>query len=686
MRSSLIFALCGLFSFAEAASKVELNAQEINSTHESLNASSDVMAFVNESSIKAQQVHYDKNQTTLRLQGNVNILEYDQKNIISAQMNINTQDKNASYDDIFITTQEDFWLYSRRIDRQGEEYRFGKSIFSSCCIQSPDWIMGVERSLYDTNSSKMKLYHTKIYVGNTPIFYFPYLSFSTKQERSSGLLFPTMSYNSKEGFIYEQPIYIAPYANWDLELNPQIRTKRSQGGYATLRFKDTPNSYGSLRLGYFKDNAEFIETYDLRNDSHYGLQFQYDSSDFLHTLKPKGFKDGLYTNLTFLNDIDYLNLQKDQMVSLLGTNSYIRESRFNYFLYNDNYYMGLYGKYFIDTRKSDTDNDDTIQELPTLHLHKSTQSIYDNLLYSIDLKSYNYYRKSGVRAKKVDFFLPLSYSKSFLNDYLTFEVSQNLYASKAYFSNKADLALDSYRYSSLYTQVELSSELTHIYQNYTHTIRPFVQYINPTQSDESVTQYEELDDEAKELFSINQVDQSLLVGFTHYLYQKRGKLKFYHRLLYAYYTDQKQGDIRNEIGYYGSNFTIYNNFIYSQEHKQIKSSLSSIRFRGGDLSVGTTFYYNDNFINRQTKTLGLNFKYSFNEHLNILGGLTYDFEKDYKTQWRVGFKYDRDCWSISALFKEDLQPILTTTGADSQENRSFIFEFNIVPFGGIKSN
>jgi len=485
---------------------------------------------------------------------------------------------------------------------------------------------------------------------------------------------------------YPRRNHIAPYANWDLELNPQIRTKRSQGGYATLRFKDTPNSYGSLRLGYFKDNAEFIETYDLRNDSHYGLQFQYDSSDFLQTLKPKGFKDGLYTNLTFLNDIDYLNLQKDQMVSLLGTNSYIRESRFNYFLYNDNYYMGLYGKYFIDTRKSDTDNDDTIQELPTLHLHKSTQSIHENLLYSIDLKSYNYYRKSGVRAKKVDFFLPLSYSKSFLNDYLTFEVSQNLYASKAYFSNKADLALDSYRYSSLYTQVELSSELTHIYQNYTHTIRPFVQYINPTQSDESVTQYEELDDEAKELFSINQVDQSLLVGFTHYLYQKRGKLKFYHRLLYAYYTDQKQGDIRNEIGYYGSNFTIYNNFIYSQEHKQIKSSLSSIRFRGGDLSVGTTFYYNDNFINRQTKTLGLNFQYSFNEHLNILGGLTYDFEKDYKTQWRVGFKYDRDCWSISALFKEDLQPILTTTGADSQENRSFIFEFNIVPFGGIKSN
>jgi LPS-assembly protein len=682
------FIVASLFTFTllYSSSRIEINAQDINSSHQKLEASTDVVAFVNESMIKAIHATYDKNSTEMLLRGDVDVVEYEGKNIVADEIYINSTAKSSYYQTPFIVTQEDFWLYSDKIQRKENHYTFGKSILSSCNIKNPDWIMGVERSKYDANSSKMRLYHAKVYVGDVPILYFPYLSFSTKQERSSGLLFPLLSYNQNDGFIYEQPLYIAPFANWDLELNPQLRSKRSKGIYGTLRFKDTANSYGSLRLGYFEDQATYIQSNNLKNDTHYGLQFLYDSSDLLGSLKPKGFKDGLYTNITLLNDIDYLNLQKEQMISLLGANSYIRESRINYFLHNDHYYFGLYGKYFIDTRKSN--NNDTIQELPTLHLHKSTASLYSNLLYSLDLKSYNYYRKEGVRAKKVDFFLPLSYTKTFLNHYLTVEISQNIYASKVYFTSSDDDRLDDYKYLSTYTQVELSSELTQVYKDYIHTVRPFVQYLKPTKSDESSVEYENLVDEAKELFSIEEIESSVVLGLSHYLYQKSGRLRFYHRLLYYYYLDrqEKLGDIRNEIGYNGDTFTIYNNLIYSQERKKIKSSLTSVGFRQGDLYIGGSYYYSDNFLLTKTKSFGVNFRYRFNERLDILGGMSYDLEKNYKTQWQLGFKYDRDCWSLSVLVKEDIQPILTTAGADAQENMSFTFEFNIVPFGGVGSN
>ncbi|MEA2027920.1 MAG: hypothetical protein U9N49_02960, partial [Campylobacterota bacterium] len=464
----------------------------------------------------------------------------------------------------------------------------------------------------------------------------------------------------------------------------QIRTNRSKGIYGTFRFKDTSHSYGSLRIGYFEDKEEYIKENNLKNDTHYGLQFHYDSSKVLGL---EDFKDGLYANITLLNDIDYLNLQKDQIRSLLGTNSYIRESRLNYFLHNDSFYFGLYGKYFIDTRKSN--NDDTIQELPTLHLHKSTTPIYNNLLYSVDLKSYNYYRKEGIRAKKVDFFLPLSYSRSFVDDYINVELSQNIYASKVFFTNSDDDRLNNYKYYMTYFKAELSSELTRFYGNYIHTIRPFAYYMRPSKSQESVVKYDNLVDEAKELFSIDSIEPSVVLGVSHYLYNKSGKLKIYHRLLYNYYLDreEKLGDIRNEVGYYGDHFTLYNNLIYSQEYKKIKSSLTSIGFNKSDLYVGGTYYYNYDFSRSiQTKSLGLNFRYRINEALNILGGANYDLEKNYKTQWRFGLKYDRDCWSIAVLFKEDVQPILTTSGASYQENTSLTFQFNIVPFGGIGNN
>ncbi|MEE6566530.1 hypothetical protein VWM73_11025, partial [Campylobacter coli] len=38
--------------------------------------------------------------------------------------------------------------------------------------------------------------------------------------RQSGLLIPKIVLKNSEGLYYEQPIYIAPYENWDLELNP----------------------------------------------------------------------------------------------------------------------------------------------------------------------------------------------------------------------------------------------------------------------------------------------------------------------------------------------------------------------------------------------------------------------------------------------------------------------------------
>lgn len=670
-----------------SASRVEVNAKDINSSNQQFEASNDVVAFVNNAMVRAAHLTYDKNTTALRLSGNVNILEYDGKNIIANAIEMNEKAKTSRYQDAFILTQEDFWLYSDTIDRHDEQYTFGPSIFSSCAIKNPDWIIGGERSLYDANRSKMKIYHAKVYAKDLPIFYFPYLSFSTKKERSSGLLFPTFSYNENEGFIYEQPLFIAPYANWDIELNPQIRTKRSHGLYGTFRFRDTAHSYGSLRLGHFEDILGYSKDNNLKNNTHYGLQFHYDSSDFLTSLKPKGFKDGLYTNITLLNDIDYINLQKDQMISLLGTNSYIRESRINYFLHNDNYYFGLYGKYFIDTRKSDSDNDDTIQELPTFHLHKSTAQLYNDLIYNVDLKSYNYFRKDGTKAQKIDFFLPLSFTHSFLNDYLNLELSQNIYATKVYFANSGEAKLDDYKYTTTYTKVELSSELTRIYDNATHTIRPFVYYIHPTAQEESSVAYGDLAKENKELFWVDYSQKSFGVGFNHYLYAKNGKLKFYHRLFYTHYLEGevKKGDIRNEIGYYGDTFVLYNNLIYSQEDKKIKSSLSSLGLRNSDLYLGATYYYNNAFELQQTKSLGLNFQYSVNDRLSLQGGINYDLQNHYKTQWQFGLKYDRDCWSIALLFKQDTQPILTTTGADALENTSLTLEFNVVPFGTLGS-
>ena len=85
--------------------------------------------------------------------------------------------------------------------------------------------------LYDSDDEYMKIYNAKVYFKDIPVVYTPYMAFSTNNKRRSGLLFPLFGITSNEGFVYEQPAFWAISDNMDLEVNPQIRTRRGYGMY-----------------------------------------------------------------------------------------------------------------------------------------------------------------------------------------------------------------------------------------------------------------------------------------------------------------------------------------------------------------------------------------------------------------------------------------------------------------------
>lgn len=103
----------------------------------------------------------------------------------------------------------------------------------------------------------------------------------------------------------------------------------------------------------------------------------------------------------------------------------------------ENDYIGIYGKYYIDTSK--ISNDTTLQELPTLHYHRfANPLVFDNLLYSIDYNAKNYTRQEGVSAFQQEVSTPLTLHFSFLEDYLHVSVSENIYMTHVSYGNGAD--------------------------------------------------------------------------------------------------------------------------------------------------------------------------------------------------------------------------------------------------------
>ncbi|MDD2399239.1 MAG: LPS-assembly protein LptD, partial [Sulfurovum sp.] len=200
----------------------------MQSSKTTVEAKDEVIVYYDGSVIKASSAFYDKKTKKLVLDGQVEMIGYKGTKEQTDHLEIQTDTKEVHFQKLFFVTENDIWLFTDKANKKEGNYTLGQSLFSSCDMNDPVWKMVFSGSLYDSEAKYMHIYDAKVYLWDIPVFYTPYLGFSTHKERSSGLLFPLVGYSSEEGFIYEQPVFWAISPGMDLEINPQIRTNRSE--------------------------------------------------------------------------------------------------------------------------------------------------------------------------------------------------------------------------------------------------------------------------------------------------------------------------------------------------------------------------------------------------------------------------------------------------------------------------
>ena len=662
--------------------KIEITAKYIESTKTWVKARDNVIVYYADSVIKASSASYNKTTKLLVLDGNIEMIGYQGSKEHSNHMEIYTEKDEVTFDELFFVADNDVWIFSDDVYKKEGNYTLGRSVLSSCDVEDPLWKMVFARSHYDTNTSYMKIYDAKVYLWDIPMFYTPYMAFSTHSERSSGLLFPGFGYTSNEGFLYEQPIFWAISPSMDLEVNPQIRTARSLGLYSTFRFVDSAYSSGEVRVGYFKDKQSYADKHNLPNDSHYGFEFNYESSKVFNNFLPNGFTDGLYINTTFLNDIDYLNLQSNSL-SHFGLVP-LQESRLNYFAYNNDYYAGVNAKYFIDTREGINDNE-TMQILPAIQLHKYLNHfIWDNLTYSADIHVNNFDRKEGATLRQAELNIPLEFTTSFFDDFLNLTLGEELYYSKLFFGN-GDFIYDDLEYYSNIHRVKFFTDLTKKYDGFVHVLQPSLKYIKPGNEHQSPKDTSLLNDEQKVLFAVGLPEEAYSVSLSQYFYDEDMKLKFYQRFTQQYYPKRayELADMSNEMQYNWKGWRFYNNLTYSHEFNKIRESSSSVALTQTDYSVSVGHTYKqllpDVLTTVEANDVYLSFAYVYNKKIKLNGGLTYNVDESSSKQWRFGGSYNRDCWSVAASLRQDITPRPTGFTTDN----TFFVQFNFIPFGSL---
>ena len=682
--------------------KLQLVAKDVDTKNNIITATGDVVAYSPTYYLSSDKMIYDKDKEILELFDNVLIIK---DNKIQTQSNyafVDMKNDIINQDPVFLMDNtSNIWSNSKEANKDKDVITLENSILSSCDCIDPIWSIRSSSSDYDTEAMWMNTYNPRLYVKNVPVFYLPYFGFPTDTTRRTGLLLPTMGYSSSEGFLYSQPIFIAPADDYDIELIPQIRTQRGYGSYANFRYADSPDSMLNVKTGYFKEFDNYRSKEQLENSEHYGLDIDYERKNIF--AKNKEHQDGVFTSIRYLNDIEYITLKEED--DNLWTDKKV-ESKVNYFYNTPEYYGGVYGKYYVDA--SQKTNDNTLQELPQIQLHSYNKELFlENLIYSIDTKAQNFTRKEGLNAKIYDINVPISYTKNILDDYMYVGVENRTILTQYDYSNSLynNLRYEDGTLIQNRTSFIVGTDLIKPYSDYIHTLNLNASYdipenlrkdgdlYNITVKENQPLKYDELS-----VFPTLQEQKTIKLSLNQSIYDKENLKQFINHkmsqsILYNSVDEPKFQDLDNYVKINHDYGSLSGKVVYNMDDNKVVEGSFDNSLSYENLTFSAGYYYtkktNNEFNTRDDlESYRLSTSYKLAKDYSIKYYENYDLQEKTRNRQGIGLNIDDSCWNLDLLLEKEITPrsryVESTRSYDSHEQTIVYAVLMLKPIGGIR--
>ena len=682
--------------------KLQLVAKDVDTKNNIITAVGDVVAYSPTYYLSSDKMVYDKDREILELFDNVLIIKDNKIQTQSNYAYVDMKNDIINQDPVFLMdNSSNIWSNSKEANKDKDLITLENSILSSCDCIDPIWSIRSSSSDYDTEAMWMNTYNPRLYIKNVPVFYLPYFGFPTDTTRRTGLLLPTIGYSSSEGFLYSQPIFIAPADNYDIELIPQIRTQRGYGSYANFRYADSPDSMLNLKTGYFKEFNNYRREEKLENSEHYGLDIDYERKNIFSTKKEH--QDGVFTSVRYLNDIEYIILKEDD--GNLGTDKKV-ESKVNYFYNTPEYYGGVYGKYYIDASKKSNAN--TLQELPQVQFHSYNKELFlENLIYSIDTKAQNFTRKEGLNAKIYDITVPISYTKNILDDYMYLGVENRTILTQYDYSNSLynNLRYEDGTLIQNRTSFIVGTDLIKPYSDYIHTLNLNASYdipenlrkdgdlYNITVKENQPLKYDELS-----VFPTLQEQKTIKLSLNQSIYDKENLKQFINHkmsqsILYNSVDEPKFQDLDNYVKINHDYGSLSGKVVYNMDDNKVVEGSFDNSLSYEDLTFSAGYYYskktNNEFNTRDDlESYRLSTSYKLAKDYSIKYYENYDLQENTRNRQGIGLNIDDSCWNLDLLLEKEITPrsryVQSTRSYDSYEQTIVYAVLMLKPIGGIR--
>ncbi len=689
-----------------AKENLEVFATRLDSNTTHLHAQGDVVVLYKDHYLSAGEALYDREEQRLELFGHIVAMQGSNYFALGEYAEFDIDDMYRRFTPFYMSDKSTrVWMSTAQASADDQDFKLNAGMVSGCNPSAPLWKIYFSSSDYNAQTHWMNIYNARLHIYDVPIFYFPYFGYSLDTRRRSGLLTPGFGISNAEGLYYEQPFYIVLQDQWDLELRPQMRTFRGEGLYATLRFVESPVASGTFKTGYFQEKQEYAKQYDLANEKHYGFGLNYENRALLWDWFGwnLGGQSGLYSDVMWMTDVDYLNLTDNDETK--NTTSKQIDSKINLFYSDDSDYFGTYFKYFLDLSKQN--NDQTIQQLPTLHYHHFLDAFFDEAFYyNVDTTMVHFERLKGKTATQGDITLPLTLQSAFFDEYLDLKYEANFYGRYITFDGNEAVynPYIEYRdgmYGRLYQHFGMGTSLTRGFEAYAHVIGFDVNYVKAEEDykDGYYQDYETLcaggsawSTEVCDYYTLNDVKDATQIQMTQYLFN-RGEQMLYHKLAQRVSydsSDDRYGELENELELnFGFGLSYYSDLFYNHDLAKMTKSLNTIRFENEKLSLSLNHLYEDTVRSRdiiKNSYVTSSIAYQYSPKYRYFGKYSYDFEYAKKKNVELGFLYSKRCWDFGLKYVENNRPILTNNESSSVYDRYIYFSVALKPMGGTELN
>lgn len=692
----------------------EISADELERKGDEIIAKGNIVLTSGDYYIVAEDLKYNQKSKIALIKGEARIYQGDDLMLSAKGVKLDFGGDRFTLSSLYLQNNETgLWVSATQADLSNGVYHFKEGTISGCEIQNPVWHLDMSSASFDTQKNVMTLWNARAYLGKMPFLYIPYMSFSVKNERKSGILYPNLGYIDREGFYYDQPIYIAPKEFWDLTLSGQVRTLRGYGLTGEFRFATPRGNLFTLQSKYFYNNPEYTEKYLAKNQHIYGLHLFYGTGSGTGIFDSFSMiQDGLFLDFSYMNDLDYLRIDD---VSKKITDRF-DVSKLNYFIHSQNHYLGIYNKYFFNF--GTLDNRETLQLFPEVQYHKFLDFLFlENLMYSFDLQTSNVTRGRGYGYNQNTITLPLGIEFPLFENYFSIGLATDLVFTNVNFYSNQNMVVpgggEPSKNANFFTAnyvATLTSDIAKDYDSFLHSIQFEVKASGPyyrsnsrmfdigiykAYAEEVLTQattYNLWNPISIVDFDVNK--PTIQLQLSQYFYTPKGRTAFYYNASQKLNLESREllfsSSMQNEIGSSPiDGLDLKGTLYYSFLHSAIQSASAGADFSLWRFKSSFGYYYKNLFVSDRIKTdanfLNFSLKGDFG-YFATGGDMSYDFVNEQVKDWGLILSTDIRCFGIAFKFGQKFTPMLTDRPNQPIEtivNNYVKLEFRVIPLGEV---